>query len=174
MAADSPITGVGFNAYRYAYPTYDPTSGQFGAIRAVHSSWFGTLAETGYPGLALIILNIATALLTCRRVRAESLRSGRRDLAFYAQNLQTSLFAFTIGGSFLSMHYNEMLWHLVGLSAALNLIHRQAVKETAPAPVPVSRPISIPVPATRPAAVAARRTPAARPGPSSPTRSVRR
>ncbi|MEO8680122.1 MAG: putative O-glycosylation ligase, exosortase A system-associated [Vicinamibacterales bacterium] len=129
MANDRPLLGVGFNAYPRAYNHYDWTGGQYKTNRAVHSAWFGVLAELGYPGLLLFIAIVVSSLLACRRVR----RSAQRGeipgpLGPYAIALESSLVAFIIGGSFVSFHYCEMLWHFFALTMALEAV---AVKEAA-------------------------------------------
>jgi probable O-glycosylation ligase (exosortase A-associated) len=51
MAADAPLTGVGFNAYRYAFSRYDRLKDGEGGQRAVHSVWFSrTRPVRGHPG----------------------------------------------------------------------------------------------------------------------------
>jgi hypothetical protein len=56
-----------------------------------------------------------------------------RDLHIYANALQLSLLAFSIGGSFVIFHYVEMLWHVIGMTMALRSI---AVNATAPVTQP--------------------------------------
>ena len=51
MANDRPLVGVGHRGYERSYNRYDFSKGSYGTDRAVHSSWFGVLAELGYPGL---------------------------------------------------------------------------------------------------------------------------
>jgi hypothetical protein len=41
-------------------------------------------------------------------------------LGHYATGLQSALIAFIVGGSFVSFQYNEMLWHVFGLTIALD------------------------------------------------------
>lgn len=129
MADDRPLTGVGHAAYPKAYNRYDWTGGQFMTNRAVHSAWFGVLAELGYPGLLLFILIVFTSLRACRRVRLAAKRGEiEGPLGPYAVAFETSLAAFMVGGSFVSFHYCEMLWHYFALTIALE---RVAVREMA-------------------------------------------
>jgi putative inorganic carbon (HCO3(-)) transporter len=129
MANDQPLTGVGHSGYEKAYNRYDWLDGQFGTNRAVHSAWFGVLAELGYPGLLLFVLIVASSLLACRRVRNASRRGEvSEELGRYAIAFETSLVAFMVGGSFVSFHYCEMLWHYFALTIVLE---RVAVRELA-------------------------------------------
>jgi probable O-glycosylation ligase (exosortase A-associated) len=129
IANDHPLIGVGHSAYSRAYNDYDTTGGQFGRYRAVHSAWFGMVSELGYPGLVMFVLIIISSLVACRRVR-QSANAGEipQEMSAYATGLESSLVAFIIGGSFVSFHYNEMLWHFFGLTMALESV---AVKEAA-------------------------------------------
>jgi probable O-glycosylation ligase (exosortase A-associated) len=129
MANDRPLVGVGHSGYQSAYNQYDWTEGRFSTNRAVHSAWFGVLAELGYPGLVLFVLIVFNAMRACRRVRLAAKR-GEIDgpLGAYAVGLESSLVAFIVGGSFVSFQYSEMLWHYFALTVALE---RVAVAEAA-------------------------------------------
>lgn len=129
MANDRPLLGVGHAGYPRAYNQYDWTNGQYKTNRAVHSAWFGVLAELGYPGLLLFIAIIFTAMRACRRVRKSAQRGEiPGPLGPYAIGLESALIAFMVGGSFVSFQYNEMLWHFFALTMALEAV---AVKEAA-------------------------------------------
>jgi probable O-glycosylation ligase (exosortase A-associated) len=129
MANDRPLIGVGHSAYSRAYNDYDTSGGFFGPNRAVHSAWFGVWAELGYIGLALFLLIIASSLLACRKVRKAAKRGEiSEELGAYATGLESSLVAFIVGGSFVSFHYCEMLWHFFGLTMALEAV---AVRDAA-------------------------------------------
>jgi probable O-glycosylation ligase (exosortase A-associated) len=123
MANDHPLTGVGHSGYQRAYNQYDWTAGEYGVNRAVHSSWFGVLAELGYPGLLLFAAIIFSSLRACRRVRKAAQRGELPgNMGPYAVALESSLVAFIIGGSFVSFHYSEMLWHYFGLTIVLERV----------------------------------------------------
>lgn len=129
MANDRPLLGVGHNGFPRAYNHYDWSEGRFKTNRAVHSAWFGVLAELGYPGLFLFIMIIVLSLRACRRVRKSAQRGEiPGPLGPYAIGLESSLVAFIVGGSFVSFHYCEMLWHFFALAMALEAV---AVKEAA-------------------------------------------
>ena len=129
MANDRPLLGVGHSAYSRAYNEYDWTNGKYLTNRAVHSAWFGVLAETGYPGFLLFVAIVLTSLRSCRRVRLAAKRGEVPDeLGRYAIAFETAIVAFMVGGSFVSFHYCEMLWHYFALTIALQ---RVAVAEMA-------------------------------------------
>lgn len=133
MANDHPLTGVGPNGFRFAYPRYDTETGE--AMRATHSSFFGTLADLGYPGLILFVAIALGALYTCQRVRSRAGRAGQREVFLFASHMQTTVAAYCVGGAFLSAHYLELWWHVVALTTALSLIPVVANQEAEPAPI---------------------------------------
>jgi O-antigen ligase len=111
----------------------------------VHSAWFGVLAELGYVGLLLFVTIVVTSLLTCRKVRKMAARGEiPQDMAAYATGLEASLVAFIVGGSFVSFHYCEMLWHVFALTMALDKV---ALREAAAVRRPSAEKAATPVPA---------------------------
>jgi putative inorganic carbon (hco3(-)) transporter len=130
MANDHPVLGIGHRGYEAAYNEYDTTRGAMGENRAVHSAWFGVLAEAGYPGLILYIGIVLAALLSCGRVRRQAKRGEiPAELGAYAIAFETGMMAFIVGGSFVSFQYSEMLWHYFGLTMALERVAVRAAAE---------------------------------------------
>ena len=133
MADENRLLGVGFSGYSLSYDEYDPSEGEYGTARACHSSWFGVLADLGVPGLLLFVALFVSAFKTCRRVlaltRANPENEALEEIGKYASALRYSLIAFIVGGTFVSMQYNEMVWHLLALSFALDTIARKAVED---------------------------------------------
>ena len=153
MAADYPVFGVGHNAYNAMYDRYDTSEGKYKTGRSVHSTWFGVLSERGYPGLLLYIVILGYAFRQCARAR----RLGARDpamanMALYANAIEAGLVVFVVGGTFVIFQYNEMVWHLLGLSMAIGHIVSAAEAGSA---VETSRPTASPAVRTQAAMVAA-------------------
>ncbi len=143
MASDQPLLGVGFNGFQASYNAYDDLNGYFGKGRAVHSAWFGILAELGWPGAMLFVAVLLLAFRACARTRAIARRNpAAADLKPYANAIETSLVAYVVSATFLSAQYSELLWHLVGFSMALHAISSSAAE--APA-----EPTAESIPATR-------------------------
>jgi len=150
MAQANPVLGVGHNAYHAAYNAYDTSNGLYGANRAVHSIWYGLMAELGYPGLGLFILIFIVAVVSTQKTIMEAKRGEiPPELGIYAAAIQTSYAAFIVGATFLSWQYKEMLWHFIGLSIGLRTA---AAGAAVPAPIVAAEPARVelqPVPATR-------------------------
>jgi probable O-glycosylation ligase (exosortase A-associated) len=141
MADAKPMTGVGFNGSERSFSRYDTSGGAYGGGRAVHSAWFGVLADMGYPGLVLMAAIIVNALHSAWRIRRKTRGDpALRDLRAYATAMQMTLVAYIVGNTFLSGQYNEMFWHFVGFGVALERVYGEAVVlAAAPASAPAIR-----------------------------------
>ena len=126
MANANPFLGVGYNGYNLSYNKYDFSGGAYGVDRSVHSSFFAVLAELGYMGAILFVVVIFSALRSCSRVRKMAFKEAAlSDLGKSAVALQTGLVAFLVGGSFVIFQYNEMLWHIIGLTIVVERLAYQ-------------------------------------------------
>jgi len=128
MAKDNP-TGVGLRNYEAAYDRYDFLQGRFGNGRAVHSSYFQVLAETGFAGLAIYVALFGFAAATLLRIRRAKYPSDdeRRFFRSSANALLCSMIAFMVGGAFLSLALNDLSWLTFALVAALDRLSATAL-----------------------------------------------
>jgi probable O-glycosylation ligase (exosortase A-associated) len=145
MALDRPL-GVGLKNFEAAYDRYDTSEGEYGSSRAVHSSHFQVLAETGFPGAAVWVSLFGMAFFfafrTRRRARDPELSPQDRHFILTMSNaLIASMVGFLIGGAFLSAALNDITWLTFGLIASLDRISlmmcaeaRDAVASSVPAP----------------------------------------
>ena len=149
MANDRPLLGVGHRGFEPNYNRYDFLAGLHGTNRAVHSAWFGIVAEGGYPGLVLFVAIFTSSWWACRRVRRMARRGEiTESLGRYAIGMESALVAFAVGGSFVSFHYNEMLWHFFALTMALEHVavaQAAAVRLRLDAPAQPAPPTSVPL-----------------------------
>jgi putative inorganic carbon (hco3(-)) transporter len=130
MARTHPVFGVGYNSYNLAYDDYDFSHGQYGHGRAVHSSFLAVGAELGYVGLALYLLLLLTALLSCWRLRyLDAANPSLLPIRQSAAAVSTSFVAFLIGGLFVNFQYQEILWHFIGLSIVLSELAKQSTMQ---------------------------------------------
>ena len=142
MANDNPL-GVGVGCYVTHYSRYDPSNGQYGRNRSVHSSHFGIVAELGYPGFVLwIAINIACLRALWRARKRTKLRAETDDDARAIYHLSTGLFVsllvFLEGGSFYELSYNDFTWLIFAMAIAcdklsanyqLPVIHSKGIDE---------------------------------------------
>jgi probable O-glycosylation ligase (exosortase A-associated) len=143
IANDYPIFGVGIrNANTLSY--------QYGADmegRTIHSQYFQTLADSGYPGLALYLLALGLTWLSIRQARALLKRRSPDHNAALARSMlsgvEGALFVFCFGATFLSLEVFELPYiiALIGVQVAL-LVRRSEAEAPVPAVAPASPPLA--------------------------------
>ena len=139
MAKDHPF-GIGLFNYESAYDLYDTSNGRYGERRAVHSSPFQVLAETGFLGAAIYMTMLFGSIRMLRRIRRRGQMSGlspddARLFVSAANALIASMVAFIVGGSFVAMALNDLTWFTFALIASLDLISERvcvSVRQTQP------------------------------------------
>ena len=138
MAKDNPLLGVGHNAYNASYMKYDFSNGRYPGARSVHNAWLGVMAELGFPGLFLFVALIGRTFWTNIRVQRLARKHPELStLAHFAVGTEGALVAFAVGGSFVIFQYHEILWHLIGVSIAIDAMARERLAKLA-TPVPVA------------------------------------
>ncbi|OCH23504.1 O-antigen ligase [Aliivibrio sp. 1S128] len=130
MALAHPLTGVGLDNFYANYFYYSPHWD--GLNHAVHSTWFGVLAETGVLGfiifISLIIVLIRNAHKTLKAVKAVQ---NEIDPAIYtcAQAVFAGLIGTIVSGTFLTQGFNWPIYILAALVIAVSKISEQALNE---------------------------------------------
>lgn len=119
MALARPLTGVGLDNFTSNYFFY--SAHWDGMNHAVHSTWFGVLGETGFPGLiafiAMVTLIGRTAFTTARIVEQ---RSAPPSVRAMAHALAAGVVAFCIAGTFLTQGFTWPLYILLALCVAVS------------------------------------------------------
>ncbi|MEM7504622.1 MAG: O-antigen ligase family protein, partial [Pseudomonadota bacterium] len=133
MAVSNPF-GVGLGCFNEHYDRYDPTEGEWGSGRSVHSSHFQVASETGVPGAIIWILLFCSSLLQCQvvRIRSRHLSLTPAQAAFLEYNaiaLICGMLTFIVGGMFYALALIELPWMMFVLSGALNRISKEMIEE---------------------------------------------
>jgi putative inorganic carbon (HCO3(-)) transporter len=118
MALANPLTGVGIGNFAPSFFSY--VEDFPGRDMTAHSTWFGVLGETAWPGLIVFVVMVAT----CFRSAVQSYRRLSGSLApqvltRVAFALIAALAGFCVAGSFLTQGFNWPIYVLVGLTSAL-------------------------------------------------------
>lgn len=120
MALHNPLSGVGLNNFYSNYYYYSPHWD--GLNHAVHSTWFGVLAETGFLGLVVFI--ITTGLLM--RTSLRSLNRIEKERYFVspaihatAQAVFAGLVGTVISATFLTQGFTWPIYILAALVVAI-------------------------------------------------------
>jgi probable O-glycosylation ligase (exosortase A-associated) len=123
MALDHPLFGVGIDNFPGNFYFY--TSQWEGFAKAVHSTWFGVMAETGFVGFALFIVLVGAtvrrsfaALRVLDRLRAQGVAMNLEAYAI-AQAVLAGLASFIVSGSFLTQGFTWPLYILLSLALSV-------------------------------------------------------
>lgn len=91
-------------------------------FRTAHNSFVLCAAELGLFGLLAWVMLIYLSIKNNEFISGEVRNMRMRDVAIYVDTIRYGLIAFAVGAYFLSRTYNELLYVLVGLSAAVTNI----------------------------------------------------
>ncbi|MGF1756769.1 O-antigen ligase family protein [Photobacterium sagamiensis] len=119
MALENPLFGVGIDNFYYNYYFY--SKHWDGLNHAVHSTWFGVLAETGFVGLLVFIAMIAILIRSSLRSLAiiEAQTSAvSPEIVATAQAVLTGLIGTVVSGTFLTQGFTWPLYILSALVCA--------------------------------------------------------
>ena len=123
MALDKPWHGVGIDNFTENFFFYTPHWG--GLAKAVHSTWFQVLAETGFPGIvlfvALVLVTFRGGVGMLRRLRGLGTPEGVL-LADRAEALVAALSGFMVAATFLTQAFTWPLYLLIALLVATRRI----------------------------------------------------
>lgn len=124
MAAENPLTGVGIDNFYVNYYFY--SSHWDGLNHAVHSTWFGVLAETGFLGLLIFIGLIIALLKSAIHSLATVLNyshwtdtSTKAIMLCSSEALLASIIGTVVSGTFLTQGFTWPIYILTGLIVAL-------------------------------------------------------
>lgn len=130
MAVSNPFTGVGLDNFYANYFYYSPHWD--GLNHAVHSTWFGVLAETGFLGLAIFISLVIVLIRKANRtLQAVKLVQNKIDPAIYtsAQAVFAGLIGTIVSGTFLTQGFNWPIYILAALVVAVSKTSEIALAE---------------------------------------------
>ncbi|MGL6417731.1 O-antigen ligase family protein [Aeromonas allosaccharophila] len=131
MALGHPLVGVGLSNFYYNYFFYSPHWD--GLNHAVHSTWFGVLAETGFVGLTLFVCMVA---VTLRQVWCCKLAGMPPAVITAMQGVMASMVGFVISGSFLTQGFTWPIYLELALAvAAIKYVQQAATESKATADV---------------------------------------
>ena len=120
MALHNPLTGVGLNNFYSNYFFYSPHWD--GLNHAVHSTWFGVLAETGFLGLIVFIILIGSLLITARKTLKQIKEIGDSVspiLYSSAFAVYSGLIGTIVSGTFLTQGFNWPIYILSALTVCV-------------------------------------------------------
>ena len=127
MALSNPLTGVGVDNFYVNYYFYSPHWD--GKNHAVHSTWFQVLGETGFVGIGIFVLLIASIYRSLSRVYCINALNHNDQVAVNANALKAGLIGFMVAGTFLTQAFTWPLYIILALTIALEKITVESNKE---------------------------------------------
>lgn len=115
--ANDRVTGAGLSAWSpVLYRMYSDNPATWDSSRAAHSIYFSVLGEHGWIGLILFVSILITAWWNARWIIRQS--RGVDELKWLmdlAKVIQVSLLVYFVGGTFYSLAYFDLPWHIVSM-----------------------------------------------------------
>lgn len=130
-----PLTGTGVNTYAVAHQKYDKTQNWRVRNYYAHNGYLQTAAETGIPGLFLLLLFLAYYFKKTFEVLGAMVRHGDKGLIYLLSGLTVGLFNFlflSLGDTV--MHNSpsiKLFWFLLGIHAAYLQIAKNKLEASA-------------------------------------------
>lgn len=127
MAVTRPLTGVGLDNFTGNYFFF--SSHWDGMNHAVHSTWFGVLGETGFPGIVSFVTMIVLTAITAFRTRALADDLGLPDtVRQVTQALPAGIVGFCISGTFLTQGFTWPFYIQLALVVATSQFANTALR----------------------------------------------
>jgi O-antigen ligase len=117
MALTHPLNGVGLDNFVSNYFAY--SAHWDGHNHAVHSTWFGVLGETGFPGIlvfiAMVIAIVISTFVALRKLEATQAPMPARAMG---HAVLAGIGGFCVSGTFLTQGFTWPVYVLLALGAA--------------------------------------------------------
>ncbi|MFT2090389.1 O-antigen ligase family protein [Paraglaciecola sp. 2405UD69-4] len=120
MSKDYPF-GAGAAGFNYYSPVYIPSYINTGGSRnrSVHSTWFETLSEIGYPGIFAFIMMLWAAFRTTNLAKKKVKEAKNVEVYFKIIAIQCALVSFLVAMTFLNRLRGEVLYWLLLYTACI-------------------------------------------------------
>ncbi len=121
LLVQNPLIGVGFNNFEAAKERYE------GGRKAAHDIYLQNLAELGLLGSPLWLLLVFGSMISMYRFmrRSRRLPTEMRWAYHWSRGLFLGMVAFCVHGYFHNEEYLELMFALVGLNIALQVVTRR-------------------------------------------------
>jgi O-antigen ligase len=133
MTKSRPIFGVGFRRYPKEYNTYDTSEGKFGRFRAVHNTVLSVLSEMGLFGfsifIGIFIFSIRSQSFVKKNAHLFEDPLEKLEILDYVRMTRISMLGFLIASFFVNCLFQELLWALISISIALEIVTRLKIEE---------------------------------------------
>ncbi len=128
MIKSNPLFGVGLGNFLNQYFVYAPRAEQIQATGALvphvaHNSYLQIWAECGTLAFAVFLSVIGVTLFKLRKLRKRAVRGmGPGWVVNYCNMFEVSIYGYLVGAVFLNRGQFDMVYQIIGLSAALTFV----------------------------------------------------
>ncbi len=137
MYRERPLWGWGPGTYQFLYAPFQRTkektiiSTNFGDMGNAHSEYIGPLAESGFPGMLIMVALVVSFFITGLRVHRETESSEVKLLSLVILLGLMTYFIHGILNNFLDTDKASVpIWAMIGMLVAMDLYHRKGSQET--------------------------------------------
>ncbi len=126
MALRNPLSGVGLDNFYANYYFY--SQHWDGKNHAVHSTWFGVLAETGFVGLLVFVALLVAVIRTAWRnlsFFAPLKQAEAQPLTVVSEAMLAGLLGTAVSGTFLTQGFTWPIYIFTGLIVAMAKLREQ-------------------------------------------------
>jgi len=120
MALDNPLSGIGIDNFYHNYYFY--SNFWDGVNHAVHSTWFGVLAETGFLGLCVFLAMVISVIRNARQ-SLYKVQENRHQfppiMSAIAEGNLSGIIGFCVAGTFLTQGFTWPLYILLAFTVAV-------------------------------------------------------
>jgi probable O-glycosylation ligase (exosortase A-associated) len=125
MTKAHPLFGVGPLNFVYQFPYYSAYK-----PRAPHSAYIGLMAESGIPAMLTFVALLLSAVWQMWKLRRQLMRyASTARLGIYCLAIQVTLLVYMVPNFFINRQNQDLMYHLIGISAGLAILAKQRVKE---------------------------------------------
>jgi probable O-glycosylation ligase (exosortase A-associated) len=111
--ANDRFTGGGLQSWsKDMFAIYAPNPDK---VFVAHSIYFSVLADHGWPGLIIFLSILGLTWRSLSKIITRTKDDQNSSTNILARMLQVSLVAYMAGGSFLSLSYFDLPWHLIAI-----------------------------------------------------------
>jgi len=124
--ANARLTGGGYLSW--SGETFRKWAPNPNNIKVAHSIYFATLADHGWPGLILFLLIFIQSWFMAGKISRHVKKRGSPEdqwMKGLADMIKVSLVAYAVGGTFLSLAYFDLPWHMVAIIVLVDRLARE-------------------------------------------------
>jgi putative inorganic carbon (HCO3(-)) transporter len=129
MSEGHPYFGVGYRNFVHAYPMFTRFPDERG--RVAHNSYLQLMAESGIPSLFFFLVILFINWRNVRRLQKQARFDASKSwIRNYAAAIEVATYGYLVAGMFLNRAHFDLLYHVIGMTVALDRLARVDLAST--------------------------------------------